>query len=253
MTESFELAGFDDAPIHVTAMGKGPAVLLLHGLFSSADTNWVRYGTARRIVDAGFRLLMPDFRGHGKSASPTADAAWPVDVLSMDVETIIDQLRLGPDFVLGGYSLGARTAARLLARGLRPRAAIFAGMGLAGLTDANRRTAWFLRMIRGRGNWARGTGEFLAETFMKASVQAPECMIPLLEKQLDTPEAVLRAFEPPALVVAGADDHDNGSAPELARLLPDGRYREIPGNHMASVTKAELGAEMAAFLREVAG
>ncbi len=255
MTETMDLEGFDGTRIHVTGMGEGPVLLLLHGLFSSAETNWLRYGTAQRIADAGFRLLMPDFRGHGRSESPMDEAAWPEDVLSMDVEALLPQLGLDPeggDFVLGGYSLGARTSARLLARGLRPRAVILAGMGLEGLTDANRRTGWFVRMIEGRGQWPLGSGEFLAETFMKASVSQPDAMLWLLERQLDTPDSRLRSFDLPALVVAGADDHDNGSAPDLAALLPQGQYREIPGNHMMSVTKKELGAEMLAFLRRTA-
>ena len=250
MMESLTLAGFDGAPLHVTCMGEGPTVLLLHGLFSNADINWLRYGTAQRLADAGFRLVMPDFRGHGQSASPAEEAGWPVDVLSMDVEAMVRQLGLGTQFILGGYSLGARTAARLLARGLRPRALLFAGMGLAGLTDANRRTDWFVRLIEGRGSWPRGSDEYLAERFMKANIGNPAPIAWLLQKQLDTPAELLRSIDLPALVVAGADDQDNGSAPELAALLPAGRYRQIPGNHMASVTRPELGTEIAAFLRE---
>lgn len=247
-----ELAGFDGSRIHVTSMGDGPPVLLLHGLFSSAHTNWIRYGTARRIAEAGFRLLMPDFRGHGQSESPNTPDAWPVDVLSMDIEALLPQLGLGKDFILGGYSLGARTVARLLARGMRPSATIFAGMGLAGLTAATRRNEWFIRLIEGRGNWPRGSEEFRAEAFMNANVGAPEAILWLLRNQLDTPLETLRGFNQPALVVAGAEDHDNGSATELAAELPYGRYREIPGTHMGSVIRPELGEEIAAYLRQVA-
>jgi pimeloyl-ACP methyl ester carboxylesterase len=247
-----DFASFDGTRLHIThlepaAAPAGPPLLLLHGLFSSAETNWLRYGTARRIADAGFRLLMPDFRGHGKSEAPTGAEAWPDDVLARDIEGLVDQLQLGTDFVLGGYSLGARTVARLLARGMRPRAAIFAGMGLRGLTAGADRAAWFIRMIEGRGSWPKGSGELVAERFMTANVANPDCIVHLLRGQQSTSPAQLAGFDLPALVVCGAEDDDNGSAPELAAALPNARYVEIPGTHMGSVTRPELGEAISAF------
>lgn len=244
------LSGFDGARLHVTALGPeaGPPVLLLHGLFSNAETNWVRYGTARRLAEAGYRLLMPDFRGHGQSDAPDAPEAWPADVLAKDIEALLPQLGLGPDFVLGGYSLGARTVARLLARGVRPKAAILAGMGLEGLTGGTRRGQWFIRMIEGAGTWPRGSGEFVAESFMKASVKNPAAIIHLLRGQQDTPIETLQGLSLPVDVICGADDQDNGSAPDLAALLPNATYREIPGTHMGSVTRPELAEALLAAL-----
>jgi pimeloyl-ACP methyl ester carboxylesterase len=240
--------GFDGTRLHVTEMGDGPKLLLLHGLFSSAETNWIRYGTARRLVEAGYRLIMPDFRGHGQSDTPTDPAAWPADVLALDIEALIVELGLGQDYVLGGYSLGARTVIRLLARGARPRAAIVAGMGLRGIVGGAERGEWFIRMIEGRGSWARGTGEFVAETFMRASVKDPDAIIHLLRSQQSTTAELLAGLDLPTLVVCGADDQDNGSAPELAGALPSGTYAEIPGTHMGSVTRPELAAAMLAWL-----
>jgi pimeloyl-ACP methyl ester carboxylesterase len=52
----------------------------------------------------------------------------------------------------------------------------------------------------------------------------------------------------PTLVVCGSEDDENGSARELAGMLPNARYEEIPGTHMSSVTKPELGQAIAAFL-----
>jgi pimeloyl-ACP methyl ester carboxylesterase len=243
-----DMQGFDGTRLHVTEMGKGPPLVLLHGLFSSAETNWIRYGTARRLVEAGYRLILPDFRGHGRSDVPAAAEAWPADVLAMDIEALVEQLGLGTDFGLGGYSLGARTVVRLLARGMRPRGAILAGMGLTGIVGGADRGRWFIRMIEGRGSWQRGTPEFVAEAFMKASVQDPDAIIHLLKGQLGTPPETLAALDLPTLVVCGADDRDNGSAPDLAAALPNAAYAEIPGNHMGSVTKPELATAMIDWL-----
>ena len=40
----------------------------------------------------------------------------------------------------------------------------------------------------------------------------------------------------------------SSAAVELAEALPRGRYVEMPGTHMAAVTKPELGAAIAQFL-----
>ncbi|MCG2841937.1 alpha/beta hydrolase [Sandaracinobacter sp. RS1-74] len=251
MAETRDFAGFDGTRLACTEMGEGPAMLLLHGLFSSARTNWVRYGTAKRLADAGYRLILPDFRGHGGSDTPADPEAWPADVLAQDIEALIAQLNLGTDFVLGGYSLGARTSLRLLARGLRPRALMLGGMGLAGITGGSERGQWFIRMIEGRGTWARGTAEFTAEAFMKASIENPDAIVHLLQGQQSTAEATLAGLALPTLVVCGADDRDNGSAPDLAARIPGARYVEIPGNHMSAVTRPELGEAMLAFLQDL--
>ena len=243
-------ASFDGTEIAFLDMGDGPPLLLLHGLFSSAQVNWVRYGTAARLVAAGFRLILPDHRGHGASAAPRAAGAWPEDVLAKDAEALVAHLGLGPGLVVGGYSLGARTVVRMLARGVvRPRAAILSGMGLEGITGGAERGAWFARMIEGRGTWARNTPEWFAEAFMKANVPDPEALLHLLRAQKGTPRATLAGFDLPVAVICGAGDKDNGSAAELAAALPRARLTEIPGTHMSAVTRPELAA---AFLDALA-
>ena len=72
--------------------------------------------------------------------------------------------------------------------------------------------------------------------------------MPLLGSFVDSTEAELRALAMPTLILQGADDHDNGSAEDLARLLPAARYVEVPGNHMSAVTKPDLGRAIADFL-----
>ena len=52
----------------------------------------------------------------------------------------------------------------------------------------------------------------------------------------------------PTLVLQGADDHDNGEAEELAAIIPNASFVEVPGNHMSAVTKPELGRAIADFL-----
>ncbi|UAJ10304.1 alpha/beta fold hydrolase [Glacieibacterium megasporae] len=242
-------ASFDGQAIVWREVGEGRPVVLLHGLFSDAVTNWIRFGTAATIAAAGFRVIMPDFRGHGLSAKPHDAAAYPVDVLSRDVEALVAHLGL-TDFDLGGYSLGSRTAVRLMVRGMRPRRVVLAGMGLAGLIESNRRTGWFLNVIAEPDSFARGTPGWLAVQFMKTNKIDGEAVSHLLRAQAETSIDAIRALATPALVVCGAADQDNGSAPDLAAALPNAHYNEIPGTHMSSVTMPNLGAAIAAFVAQ---
>ncbi len=64
------IASFDGSELAVHRVGEGRPVLLLHGLFSSAEMNWIRFGHAAKLAEAGFEVIMPDLRAHGDSAKP---------------------------------------------------------------------------------------------------------------------------------------------------------------------------------------
>lgn len=228
-------------------MGEGRPLVLIHGLFSNGWVNWIRYGHAQLIAEAGFRVIMPDLRGHGESAAPHDPAAYPSDILARDGEALVRYLGLS-DYDLGGYSLGARTTVRMLARGAQPRKAIIAGMGLNGLLDTGRRGDFFRHVLIGIGGHARGSAAWMAEAFLKTTGGDPQAMLPLLDSFVDTPRERLGAIETPTLVVSGRDDHDNGSAPELAEFMRNAVLAEIPGNHMTSVLQPELGQSIRSFL-----
>ena len=240
-------------PSHLAArlaahrLGSGRPVLLLHGLFSSAQVNWIKYGTAARLAEAGFECIMPDLRAHGQSAAPHDPAAYPPDVLVADALALVASLGLA-DYDLAGFSLGARTAVQAVIAGLAPRRLVLGGMGLEGLSGWARRSAHFIDAIDRFGTIERGDPAFIAQAFMKSQNVDRVATRLMLQSVRDTPLEALAALSMPTLVVCGAEDGDNGSAPDLVAALPDGRYAEVPGNHMSSVTKPEFGAAIARFL-----
>src|SRR4051812_29227846 len=101
-------------------MGDGRPVVLLHGLFSDAETNWAKFGHAAAIAAYGFRVIMADLRAHGDSGKPHEASAYPPDILAEDGLALVAHLGL-TNYDLGGYSLGARTSVRMVIRGARPR------------------------------------------------------------------------------------------------------------------------------------
>ncbi len=229
-------------------MGQGRALILIHGYFSDADTNWIKYGHAALLAQAGYRVIMPDLRAHGLSEKPHDPALYPADVLADDQFALIDHLGL-TDFDLGGYSLGGRTVARMLVRGCAPRRAIISGMGLAGLLDTQSRGAHFRHILDNIGAHVKGSPQWMAEAFLKTTGGDPVALRLILDTFIDTPEAALRAIDVPVAVICGVDDQDNGSASALADILPQGRLIAIPGNHMSAVAKPDLGQAMLEALR----
>jgi pimeloyl-ACP methyl ester carboxylesterase len=228
-------------------MGEGRPVVLIHGLFSNADTNWIKFGHAATIAARGFRVIMPDLRAHGDSASPHEARAYPPDVLAEDGVALVEHLGLTV-YDLGGYSLGGRTAVRMVVRGARPRRLIISGMGLEGLLDTGSRSEHFRGILTGLGKHRRGSPEWLAEAFLKTTGGDAEALMPLLDSFVDTSAAELDAIDMPTLILQGSEDDDNGSAKALAEQLPDARFVEVPGTHMSAVTKPELGLAIADFL-----
>lgn len=240
-------ASFDGVEIAWREIGTGRPVVLLHGLFSDSQTNWVKYGHAAAISAKGFRVIMPDLRAHGLSAKPHDPVAYPVDALVRDGLALIDHLAL-TDYDLGGYSLGGRTVARMLAAGAKPLRAIIAGMGLTGLTDTQPRTAHFKHILDNLGSFEKFTPEWNAEAFLKTTKGDTLALRLLLNTQVDLSREAIAAIEIPTLVLCGEDDSDNGSAAGLAAFLPHGTLAEVPGGHMSAVTKADLGIAIAEFL-----
>jgi pimeloyl-ACP methyl ester carboxylesterase len=88
----------------------GPAVLLLHGWVVSADLNW--HGAYDALVDAGYRVLAIDHRGHGRGLR--APKRFRLTDCADDAAAVLRTLQIDPAIVVG-YSMGG-TIAQLMAR-----------------------------------------------------------------------------------------------------------------------------------------
>jgi pimeloyl-ACP methyl ester carboxylesterase len=240
-------SSFDGTELAWHEMGQGRPVVLIHGYFSNAQVNWIKYGHAAKIAAAGFRVVMPDLRAHGDSARPHDAASYPPDVLMRDGMALIEHLGL-TDYDLGGYSLGGRTVVRMLANGASPRRVLISGMGLRGLTDTQGRGTYFRRVLTHLGSFERGSSEWMTEAFLKTTKGDPEALLRILDTFVDTPREAIAAIAQPTVVISGVEDEDNGPAAELVDLLPNGTLVQVPGNHMSAVTRPELGQAIADFL-----
>lgn len=246
MSETFP--GFDGAPLALHRAGEGAPVVLLHGLFSDAAMNWIKFGHAETIAAQGYEVIMPDLRVHGASAAPHDTAAYPPDVLVRDLVALIDYLGVEA-YDLGGFSLGARTVLHAVAKGaVKPERVIVGGMGIAGLTNWSNRAAHFARVIDEFEAIPKTDPAWFAVQFMKSQKIDRVAARHLIGSFTDLPLNLLDRVTMSTLVVCGSEDDDNGSASDLAALLPNATYVEVPGTHMGSVTKPHLGRAIAGWL-----
>lgn len=241
--------GSGGASLAYREVGSGRPVVLVHGFVSTAYVNWIRYGHAALLAERGFRVVMPDLRGHGDSMRSHDPADYPRDVLADDGFALLDHLGLDDGgYDLGGYSLGGRTVMRMLDRGARPGQAIVAGMGLEGILDTSHNQGFFERVLTNYGSYRHGDPEFLTQAFIKTVGQDPAALLQVIRTGVDTPLERIAAIDVPTLVMMGREDDEHGDGPGLADALPAGEYADIPGSHMGAVAEPELGQAIAEFL-----
>jgi pimeloyl-ACP methyl ester carboxylesterase len=231
--------GRDGVRLAYREVGAGRPLVLLHGLVGDG-TLWLRHGHAETIAARGFRVILPDFRGHGRSAKPHDAAAYPRDVLTDDGFALLEHLGLD-DYDLGGYSLGARIVVRMLVRGATPGRAVVAGQGLREVLGVGGGAGATLRRMV-------GSPDERAARWLRSSGADPVALLHVLDSVAATPVEPVRRIQVPTLVVMGADDERAASADQLVAVLPHGTRAVVPGDHSTAPAAPELAAAIVDFL-----
>jgi pimeloyl-ACP methyl ester carboxylesterase len=105
VASAFEVRG-DGVTLSGEQAGEGPPVVLLHGL--TATRRYVVMGS-RLLERSGYRTIVYDARGHGRSTPATKSAEYDYEHLARDLEAVLDALE-APCALLAGASMGALTA-----------------------------------------------------------------------------------------------------------------------------------------------
>jgi pimeloyl-ACP methyl ester carboxylesterase len=245
----YRFAGHDGVELACREAGSGRPLVLLHG-FMGTGSHMFDYGLAGGFAERGYRVIVPDFRGHGDSARPHDPAAYPPDVLADDGLALVGHLGLGDgDYDLGGYSLGGRIVVRMLARGAKPGRAIVAGQGLAKVSGpqgggVNHRV---LSALASGAAIEPGSPDARMAGWISEMGADPVALLHVLNSLVPTPEDALRQIAIPALVAIG-DKDERSDADQLAALMPDARFVSVPGDHGSAFAAPELSAAIAAFL-----
>ena len=215
-------------------------ILLIHGFASSAQVNWVSTGWVKRLNEAGYRVVVIDNRGHGKSTKFYRAEDYGPDIFAADALALLDHLGITQCDVMG-YSMGARITCWISHQApQRVRRAIYGGMGN--------------RIFGGSGGHeliAAGLETDTPETITDPTAKAfrkfadatrsdrmalAACIRPVREK---ITEEMVSSITVPTLVAVGSEDDVGGSAEQLAQMMPGAEAFVIDGLDHMKATGAE--------------
>ena len=117
----------DGVKIHYVVEGQGEPVILIHGLYASAVTNWQMPGIMGELAKHN-QVVALDCRGHGQSGKPEEEGQYGVKMVE-DVVRLMAHLHIAKARV-AGYSMGGMITMKLLT--LHPErvsSAVVGGMG----------------------------------------------------------------------------------------------------------------------------
>lgn len=238
--------------------GAGRTIVLLHPV-------GLRGAFWRPVMDElknEFRLIAPDFRGHGDSDAPMTP--FGLDDLADDVADLVQAVGRGPTIVCG-CSMGGMVAQAISVR----RPDLVAGIVIA--NTAHRRTDESRATMEQRAVAAEsGMPNVLRTTLSRwfdadLQISRPELVAQARDWLLDNDPVVhawswraikglayaeqLKSLASPSLVVAGSRDQSTPVAAmkDLAETLPNSTYRELDTGHLAPF---ENPASFAHLLRD---
>jgi pimeloyl-ACP methyl ester carboxylesterase len=231
--------------------GSEPSVLLLHGA-GMDHTVW--RGLARHLAHHGWRVLAPDFPGHGRTQGPALES---IEEMARWVIGLLEDEGVRKTTIVG-HSMGGLVALRLgaLAGSVAERLVFICSATkldvhseLQQAADARDHKAVELIL-----SWSFGAGGRMGG-LSDPGVSAMVTCRRVLESGLDVLGSDLRAcsgylggsddaaaIRAPSLVVAGSEDRmvRPGSAAALAGILTGARYDLVPGGgHMLMVQQPE--------------
>lgn len=233
----------DGAAIAFTDEGSGEPVLLLHGFINDGSA-WGKTVLKQQLLAAGYRVIIPDQRGNGRSAKPQNPEAYANDAEVKDLVALADHLQMDKYTALG-YSRGAIVLAKLLTQDDRIQRAIIGGMGIDFTNPEWPRRKLFAAAFNGQP-----TAETQGAVDYAKSVNADLRSLYLQQEyQPVTAPDALRAVSIPVLVIVGNEDKDNGDPGKLERLFPNGKLAIVPGNHNDSYKSMVFAAAVMAFVK----
>jgi pimeloyl-ACP methyl ester carboxylesterase len=221
-------------------VGTGYPIILLHGFAIDRRQNWKLTGWTRTLVRAGYRVISPDARGHGRSDKPTDPADYVPEGIAGDVVRLMDHLGIR-QAALFGYSMGGRNAAWLLSnKQSRFSAVVIAGTGENLLTNDDNRDTESLAMPRMVP---------IYERVSKFGGRAGALSACLLGSFPSINPGHFSKVRTPVLVIAGSRDTTAGSPYPLADAIPKAKAVVVPGrSHVSVLTDGFFRGAVLGFL-----
>lgn len=252
---------------HVQVLGRGPALLLVHGTGASTHS----FHRLVPLLAERFTLVLPDLPGHGFSVPPPGfDPSLPG--MAAALHELLGELSLPPLAAIG-HSAGAAVIARMaLDRALAPR--LLVGLGAALVPPRGLGASWLSpaarllsssevaaqlialrardaksvdRLVRSTGSLLDARGVELYQRLARRPGHVAAVLAMLSRWDLAPLFAALPRLEVPFLLLAGAEDLAIPIAQqrELAARLPRAQLLEVAAaGHLVHEERPELTARL---------
>ena len=243
-TDSGYFSSFDGTKIYYDVRGKGKPVLLVHG-FIVDGSSWKRAALYNALLNDGYKVIILDMRGNGKSGKPHDSTAYDNDAEAKDIMGLMNLLKIN-EYSVVGYSRGSIITARLLVLDKRIKDGVLGGMGADFTNPQWARRIMFYRALMGDSiPELKGMVEYVQQQKLDQLALAY-----LQRSQPSTSKEELRKVTQPVLVISGDKDADNGSAAQLAKLLPNSTVATVPGDHNHASATKEFSTAIISFLQK---
>jgi len=239
-------ASFDGTRIYYEIKGQGKPVVLIHGFISNMES-WKRAALYNDLPGKGFKVILVDLRGNGRSARPHTSEAFENDAEARDVVMLADKLGLKKYSVVG-YSRGSIIASRVVLLDKRVDAVVLGGMG-SDFTNPQ----WPRRLNIYKALSGEPVPEFdaLIQRIKNDPKLDQQCLAYMQKNQPATTAAELAGIGKPVLVICGDKDEDNGSSKSLSEMIPKSDYVRVPGVHNDTARSEDFSKEVVKFLAKV--
>jgi pimeloyl-ACP methyl ester carboxylesterase len=228
----------DGVRIAYEIVGDGDAVVLVHGFAASRVQNWKEPGWYQTLVDAGYRVIAMDCRGHGDSDKPHDTAAYDHAIMAEDVVAVMEAAHAGQAFLMG-YSMGGFISMHaLMDHPELLRKLVIGGVG----------GSYFGRAFGSRDAIADALvmpdkskiSDPVQKSFREFAEQAGKDRLALAAcmraNRRPFTATELKQSQRPVLVVCGENDVLTGPPGPLAEAFADGRAVVVPRrDHMTAV------------------
>jgi pimeloyl-ACP methyl ester carboxylesterase len=246
----------DGVRVAYEVAGSGPTVLFSHG-FAATSSMWREQVAA--VTGAGYRAIVWDQRGHGRSDAPDDPEAYSEETAVADMAAVLDACGAGR-VALVGLSLGGYLSLAFhLAHPARVAALVLCDTG-PGYTRDDARDSWnrladrTARAYEERGLVAAGSSAEVREARHRSARGLALAARGVLAQRDARVISSLPTVGAPTLVIVGADDEPFLAGSEyMAARIPGARLAVLEGaGHASNIDQPEaFNRELLAFLAEV--
>ena len=217
---------FDGAKIYYEVKGEGFPVVMLH-VFTGTARGWKNGLLYGNLLKLGYKVIILDMRGNGRSDKPHTDAGYNNDAEAKDVIGLVSSLGIKKYDVIG-YSRGSIITSRVMVLDKRVQKAVMGGMG-ADYTNPN----WQRRIHAWKALEGDTTMHDVDDMMVWINKNPFDKVALALQQkhQPSTSPAELAKLKIPVLLIDGTEDTTNGDVADLQKLIPHAQMAAVPGDH----------------------